>query len=321
MDKNLYKYNKRTLRFEKAGIPWDRILFRVLGFSGIAFGTFFGLAYLKSRYFGSEESVRLRKENEAIAYHRTRLQAELTEIRGAVQNLSKEEENLYKTVYFTDRNDQGPAAPTVNPDDLDRYEFHDLADRTLIRLGSLFDRASGNNSFFGNFFWPGKEDHLELRHLPVLPPVKGFEVKQVACGFGMQINPFNKKPYKHSGIDVLAEHGTAVLAAGNGVIRSITVDGAPGGAGTSVLIDHGDGYQTKYSRLEHVLVRTGQKVAKGLIIADIGLSGSSIAPHLHFEILRNGKHVDPALVLVENLSEADLVVLQSVGQSPKQALD
>ena len=321
MDKNLYKYNKRTLRFEKAGIPWDRILFRVLGFAGIALGTFLGLAYLKSRYFGTEESARLRKENEAIAYHRTKLQAELTEIRGAVKNLSKEEEHIYKTVYFTDRTNLGPAAPTVNPDDLDRNGFHDLADLTLNRLGKLFNRASDNNSFFGNFFWPGKEDHLELRHLPVLPPVKGFEVKQVACGFGMQINPFNKKPYQHLGLDILAEHGTTVLAAGNGVVRSITVDDAPGGAGTSVLIDHGDGYQTRYSRLEHILVRSGQKVSKGFVIADIGLSGSSIAPHLHFEVLRNGKHVDPASVLVENLSEADLMVLQGVGQSPKQALD
>lgn len=302
-------------------MPWDRILFRVLGFTGIAFGTFLGLAYLKSKHFGSDESVRLRKENEAIELHRYKLQAELTEMRGAIKTLATEEENIYKTVYFTDRSDNPPEAPTVNPDDIDRDEFHDIADRTLGKLGKVFKRASGNNSFFGNFFWPGKEDHIELKYLPVLPPVKDFEVKQVACGFGMQINPFNKKPYQHSGIDILADHGTTVIAAGNGVVRSIIMDDAPGGAGTSVLIDHGDGYQTRYSRLEHIFVRTGQKVSKGFIVADIGLSGSSIAPHLHFEVLRNGKNVDPAFVLVENLTESDLVQLQRVGQSPKQALD
>lgn len=112
----------------------------------------------------------------------------------------------------------------------------------------------------------------------------------INSAFGPRLSPWTGKPEFHAGVDLAAPAGTPVKASSAGVVR---VAGAEGGYGLSVLIDHGSGFETRYGHLQSVSVAKGQRVEKGQLIGLTGNTGRSTAPHLHYEVLVDGRPVDP----------------------------
>jgi|SRR5690554_1230499 len=127
----------------------------------------------------------------------------------------------------------------------------------------------------------------ELDHTPTFWPVYG----RITSGFGGRIHPITRKWTRHSGIDLSARNGTRVRATADGVVE---YSGYNGGYGWCVIINHGYGYKTLYAHNSKLLVKRGQSVKKGQTITYSGSSGRSTGPHLHYEVWRNGKRVNPA---------------------------
>jgi murein DD-endopeptidase MepM/ murein hydrolase activator NlpD len=123
-------------------------------------------------------------------------------------------------------------------------------------------------------------------------PVQG--VPRVSSGFGVRHDPFTGRLARHMGLDIPAAHGTAIMASGGG---RVTFAGRRGPYGKAVVIDHGDGLQTLYGHCSKLYVRTGDLVMPQQRIADVGSTGRSTGPHLHFEVIRDGKRVAPGQVL------------------------
>ncbi|MCB0704827.1 MAG: M23 family metallopeptidase [Saprospiraceae bacterium] len=125
---------------------------------------------------------------------------------------------------------------------------------------------------------------------PSIAPLSGNW--KISSGFGMRIHPFLKENRMHSGIDLPGKIGTPVLATGSGVVEQ--VEYSPETYGYHVKIRHDDHFQTLYAQMtENIEVKVGQKVEIGTIIGHVGNSGKSTAPHLHYEVLKDGVHVDP----------------------------
>lgn len=122
-------------------------------------------------------------------------------------------------------------------------------------------------------------------------PVQGYTT--VTSPFGMRIHPIYGTKRLHSGMDIGAPQGTPILAAESGVVTFV---GTQGGYGNTVIIDHGNGFRTLYPHIRPggFHVSTGQKVSRGQKIAEVGTTGTSTGPHLHFEVHKNGKQVNPA---------------------------
>ena len=118
-------------------------------------------------------------------------------------------------------------------------------------------------------------------------PVPGF--RMISSDFGYRWGSF------HSALDISGSgiHGKPIVAADGGTVVDVNTNGWGGSYGLYVLIDHGNGYRTMYAHASKVLVRRGQKVAQGQIIANVGSTGYSTGPHLHFEVRLNGQPVDP----------------------------
>ena len=127
--------------------------------------------------------------------------------------------------------------------------------------------------------------------IPSIVPLKDFSIRQSGASTGMKINPFYKTVVMHNGMDLLAASGTQVLAGADGVVAKAVKNGKR--EGSSVEIDHKNGYVTVYNHLGNIKVRKGQKVNQGDVIAEVGLTGMSFAPHLHYEVWYNGKVMDP----------------------------
>jgi murein DD-endopeptidase MepM/ murein hydrolase activator NlpD len=125
-----------------------------------------------------------------------------------------------------------------------------------------------------------------LLSTPSIWPAKGY----LTSGFGYRTNPFTGKSSMHQGIDISNRIGTPIWAPARG---SVTFAGQDGAYGVSVIIDHGNDVITRYSHLQQALVKVGQSVQRGEVIASLGNTGRSTGPHLHYEILVKGVHVNP----------------------------
>ncbi|MEM9822334.1 MAG: M23 family metallopeptidase, partial [Bacteroidota bacterium] len=117
----------------------------------------------------------------------------------------------------------------------------------------------------------------------------------VTSHFGWRMHPVHKEKKMHKGIDLRAPIGTPVLATSGGVV--LEVQRANKGYGNMVTLQHDDTYITRYSQLSEIKVTKGQTIDKGQVIALSGNSGASTGPHLHYEVLKDGQHVDPKLYM------------------------
>jgi len=125
-----------------------------------------------------------------------------------------------------------------------------------------------------------------LAHTPSIWPVQGW----VTSDFGFRTNPFTGLTQMHEGIDISNRSGTIVVAPGNGFVSDIGNDWAHG---RFLVISHGFGMTTRYSHLNKALVKVGQKVKRGDKIAEVGTSGKTTGPHLHYEVRLNGIPANP----------------------------
>lgn len=175
----------------------------------------------------------------------------------------------------------GSAARGGSTDDLLRLEAW------LANLETTFDQLGGE----------AVAHELEDMAFPYRLPVLG-EGLSISSRFGMRRDPFTGAPARHAGIDIPAAPGTPILASGGGRVVSAGYNGA---YGRTVIVDHGDGLRTLYGHASKLLVRAGDVVMPRQPIALVGSSGRSSGPHLHFEVIRDGRRVDPSGYLAQVL--------------------
>lgn len=322
MLKTKYSYNPKTLKYERVGIRWGSLAFGLL--SGLVFTGLFlaGLIFLQTKFFETDAEAKLRQENEALTKHKDVVASELEQARFTLASLREKESDLHRKIFFTEKPVE--AIKEDKTEEILKYELDDFKSLTaslLDKTNKHLTRSAITGNSFSKLFWPGKSDISELQYYPTKTPVKDFKMKQLASGFGNQINPFNKRMYRHNGIDIICERGTEVIATGKGTVIKAVTDATPGGKGSYVVIEHVNGYQTRYAHLSYVTVTYGQKVAQGQTVGMVGSTGSAIAPHLHYEIIKNGSVINPILFFIEDMSESELYQLAKLSNQVKQSLD
>ena len=154
--------------------------------------------------------------------------------------------------------------------------------------------------------------------IPAIQPVINKQLSLLTTSYGMRIHPFYKTLYSHQGVDYAIPEGSRIFATADGKVREVSSTST---SGRTVVIDHGNGYETSYSHLSQISVRKGQQVHRGDIIALSGDTGLSLAPHLHYEVRLNGMRVDPIHYFFMELSPTEYRRLMQIAQSGMQAFD
>jgi murein DD-endopeptidase MepM/ murein hydrolase activator NlpD len=185
----------------------------------------------------------------------------------------------------------------------------------------LHNHVAYSNETFGKDIQITDEDIQLLNAVPSLSPVKDLDATHLASGFGDRVNPFHKGIYHHSGVDLTFPRGTDVVATANGTVILVKRSDLQAGYGNFIEIDHGFGFVTRYAHLDNVTVRQGQKVSKGMTIGSLGSSGGSVAPHLHYEIIRKGEQVNPMLYMIEGATSESFSAMLHQSKKPNQSLD
>jgi murein DD-endopeptidase MepM/ murein hydrolase activator NlpD len=158
---------------------------------------------------------------------------------------------------------------------------------SAVDLGALNDQLARIQTQITMVANAAAQQSFELMRLPTRLPIAGAELTST---FGNRADPFAHTHAFHAGIDLAAPRGTPIASAAGGIVAFA---GFRRDYGWVVEIDHGNGLSTRYAHASELLVRAGEVVAPGDRIAMVGSTGRSTGPHLHFEVLRAGDHVDP----------------------------
>ena len=156
-------------------------------------------------------------------------------------------------------------------------------------------------------------------NIPSIQPVINKQLTLLTASYGMRIHPFYKTLQSHQGVDYTIPEGSRVFATADGVVRDAAQRNST--QGQTVVIDHGNGYETSYSHLSKINVRKGQTVRRGDIIALSGDTGLSLAPHLHYEVRLDGMRVDPIHYFFMELTPTEYQRLMRIAQTGMQSFD
>lgn len=154
---------------------------------------------------------------------------------------------------------------------------------------------------------------------PMTNPLSDFSYARTGASVGDRINPFYKVKAFHGGLDLISQQGETVKAAADGIVKEVVH--STKGLGNVVSIEHADGYLTRYAHLENTRVVKGQKVMRGQVIGQVGMSGNSFAPHLHYEVMKDTLRMDPLNYLFASVSPDDYMGMLFMSVNTGQSMD
>src|SRR5579872_1529852 len=300
-----FRFNPKTLRYERVRFSLWRTLIVVMSYSAFGFLFFIGLNLFQNFLIETKLEKSLTKENEALTEYKTILVSQLAESNTLLGELKTEEIQLNDKLFEVPTEVTSTEPKNVNQLVASGQDAFEDQITTIDRhLNVLNAKTKSYNNFFGDRLHMKRTDVPVLLNLPSIAPVDNLSGDNLVSGFGVRINPFHKGNYRHDGIDIALTKGTKVLAAGNGQISYFSNSNLEAGFGNYIEIDHGNGILTRYSHLDKISVTWGQKIKQGQVIGFSGSSGGSVAPHLHYEVIKNGKSLDPLSFIVEEISPA-----------------
>ncbi len=153
---------------------------------------------------------------------------------------------------------------------------------------------------------------------PMRLPLDGITYSQVGASTGRKMDPFYKAFVFHEGLDLIVARGTPVKSAAGGTVQKVQTSKK---LGKTVEILHDGGYTTVYAHLESVSVRAGQKVDTGQRIGTVGMSGKAFAPHLHYEVRRDGEFLNPVNCIFASVTPAEYANMLYMSVNTKQSMD
>ena len=318
-----FRYNPENLRYERVKISFFNVFITL--FSFLTFGVLFfaGLLLLQNYIIETPTEKKLRTDNSALKQHKIVLASQLLQSNDQLEELKKQDLDLYEKLFESKLPTEANLSANNREEILlaEPRDFNVTINDINARFKDLYASAKLSNDFFHAKASVKKEDLSTLFSVPSIVPVENFELTNLVSGFGTRINPFHKGHYHHDGVDITSARGTAIFAAGHGQVIMTKRSDLLAGYGNYVEIDHGHGVVTRYSHLEDITVRVGQKIKKGQALGTVGSTGGSIAPHLHYEVIQDGSNVDPIKFFAEGLNSGQYQELAIKSKKQNQSLD
>ncbi len=325
MSKVKYYYDKDSLAYRRIKVRRSKQISYVLLFllSSALFG-FLGVVVLLNTPFFETPKDRLQAreiENFKVNYAILNKRLELME--QVLSALEDRDNNLYR-IYFntspiSEEQRRAGLGGVNRYKELEGFNNSDLVKNTTERLDIIAKQMVIQSKSLDEITKLAKDKEKLLAAVPAIQPVKNEDLKRMASGFGYRNDPFTKIRKFHAGMDFSAKTGTPIYATGDGVVAR--ADAGATGYGNHIVIRHGFGYETLYAHLSKYKARVGQKVKRGDIIGYVGSTGRSEAPHLHYEVKKEGKVINPINFYYGNISAKEFVILAQLANQENQSLD
>jgi murein DD-endopeptidase MepM/ murein hydrolase activator NlpD len=322
MSKIKYRFNKHSLTYEKVGLSWTKVAYKLLSY--LAIGTVFAAAtvFIAFTYFDSPKEKMQKREIEWMAYQYQMLNKKLEQVEGVLGDIKNRDDNVYRMIFEADPiPDDVRKAGFGGVDrykELEGYENSKLISTTTQRLDQLSKQLYIQSKSFDEIVSLAKNKEQMLSCIPAIQPISNKDLKHEPSGFGMRMHPIYKYEKFHAGMDFTANVGTPIYATGDGAVILAEYGS---GYGNHVMVNHGYGYQTLYGHMEKMAVRVGQKVKRGELLGYVGNSGLSAGPHVHYEVHKNHNQVNPINFYYCDLSPEEYKKLIDISARASQSFD
>lgn len=321
-----YYYDTETCKYERVKVTtWDIVL-NLLGFLSVALILSIGILLVYNAYFESPKEALLSKENNELKFHFEILEKNIDDVNEMIVALQERDDNIYRTIFEAE-----PIPSTIRKAGIggaERYkkllneglEEGKLISDTYTKIDKLKKQMYIQTRSYDEIIQLAMTKSDMLSSIPAIQPIQNRELTRLASGFGMRIHPIYKGRRMHWGIDFSAPRGTPIYATGDGVITYAKVSYLKTGYGNQVEIDHGYGYKTKYAHMQMFTVTKGQNVKRGDLIGYVGSTGGSTAPHVHYEIIKDNKKIDPIQYMIQDISDDEYQKLLELSARENQSL-
>ena len=323
MSKVKYKFNKKSLQFEEVKVTIKEMALKVL--SVFATGSVFSaiVIFLAYTFLDSPKEKMLKRE---IAHYELRFQLineRIQQYDAVLSDLADRDDNIYRVIFEAE---PVPSAirkagfgGTDRYSKLEGYKNSDIIISTIKKLDKIHSQLVVQSKSFDEVYDMAKNKTEMLACIPAIQPVSNKNLKRLSSYYGYRTDPIYKVRKFHPGIDFSAPTGTEIYSTGDGVVKEIKRSRR--GYGNRLVIDHGYGYETMYAHLHEFKVRKGQKVKRGQLIATVGNTGKSTAPHLHYEIRKGGKRINPIYYFFNDLTPEEYETVLDLSTRPTQSMD
>lgn len=280
---------------------------------------FFAFAQL----LDSPNEKKLRRENEELREQLTIIDKQIESLNQNLYALIEKDNEVYRTIYEVDPVSE--SLRNAGTGGTDKYEqLRTLSNSDFLinirkRLDQMRNQFEVQEQSFSQLLKLAKDKKKMLAHIPAIQPIANKKLEHIGSGFGYRIDPFYRTRKFHAGMDFTAPRGTEIYAAADGIVETVQSD--LWGYGQHVIISHGYGFKTLYAHMSKFKVKRGQKVTRGQLIGFVGSTGKSTAPHLHYEVWKNGTPVDPAYFYFNDLTDEEYNKMLELASSPNQSFD
>ena len=325
MFKTKYYYDSKTLSYRKIKVSKRVQLRNILAFLSVSafFGIVVLLILLQSPILNTPTELSQSREISNYKFQLDLMNKKLDQLNIVLSEIEQRDNNIYRVLFETD-----PIPSEVRKagfggvnryENLEGFENSELIIETTKKIEILTKQIVIQSKSLDEIERLASEKEKLLAAIPSIQPIKRSDLTRMASGYGYRTDPFNKTRKMHFGMDFTAPKGTPIYAASDGKI--IRADSRSTGYGKHIRIDHGFGYVTLYAHLNDYNVRRGQTVEKGDDIGYVGRTGRSQAPHLHYEVWKDKKRVNPINFYLGNLTPEEFDDLLRLANEENQSLD
>ncbi len=323
MAKTKYIFNDKSLSYEKAKTSPLQRFFRVLLFIITSTAASFAIIFISYTFFESPKERILKSEVSQYELQYQIMNDRLNKLQGLVDEMSDRDDNIYRIIFEAE-----PIPKTVRQAGyggvdrylkLEGYNNSELLIETAKKLDNIASELYVQSKSFDEVYEMARNKEKMLVCIPAIQPVNNNDLKRLSSYYGYRIDPIYKIKKFHAGVDFSAPQGTPIYSSGAGKV--IKTKRSRRGYGNTVTIDHGYGYVTFYAHIKDIKVKKGESVTRGQVIGTVGNTGKSTAPHLHYEVRKNDRTVNPIYYFFNDLSPDEFETLLSLSKHPNQSLD
>ena len=311
-----YKFNYKSLSFEEAKttpFQWIRRILTHLA-SAVTFAAIVVVIWVS--FFESPKEKGLKREMQTYKTEVSSMSKQIHLLSNVLKGLEDKDDNLYRAILDADPPNRDHDRTQLE----EQYAAYatasqsEMLNQLQLKIDILTQRTQNQLNSYKELWELAQEKESIQASIPAISPVKN---PVIVSGFGMRYHPVYKILRRHTGIDIIGQRGTPIYATADGTV----VDhGSGSGYGIMVAINHGRGYKTIYAHLSKKVVKAGQKVKRGDLIGYMGTTGLSVGTHLHYEVLKNGEHVNPVHYFFGDLTPEEYNAILEKASEVNQSL-
>lgn len=322
MAKVKYYYDADTLSYRKITVnKSDYYRKTVFGSLAVLLIAFLGFIVF-SQFIMSPNERAVNRENENLQLNLELLSKRIEESSTVLNQLQERDNNIYR-MYFEanpipDEQRKAGFGGVNRYKSLEGFDNSEMIKKLTKDVDILSKQLVVQSKSLDEIVVLAKEKEKMLASIPAILPVKLVDLTRMASGFKWRMHPILKIRKFHKGMDFTAPKGTPIYASGNG---KVTRANRSASFGNVVYIDHGYGYKTIYAHMSKIKARKGQTVKRGDLIGFVGNTGRSVAAHLHYEVHKNGRAVNPINFYYGDLTPQEFTAMQKASEEEGQSYD